>query len=204
MPRWKTHIEVAKKCNEFLNFNDIDYMLFVFGSILPDINNRYIIPDIETYIDRDYTHYKYDSNNKIHENFYNEHKENIKDPIILGYYTHLYTDYSFNNFSYPFLKNEKSLKDFTKDELRRFKQDEFRKYNTNFTNNKITIYDANILLENLNKIDRVKLNKNDIDKITNYLDKNEEALEMTFFNKNDFDILIGNIVNEIKNFYFNK
>ena len=28
----------------------------------------------------------------------NEYKNNIKNPMILGYYCHLYADYSFNNF----------------------------------------------------------------------------------------------------------
>ena len=99
MPHWKTHIEIAKRCNEFLKFNKNDYTLFLFGNILPDINNGYIISDIVTHIDRNYTHFKDNDSHKIYLNFYNEYKNNIKNPMILGYYCHLYADYSFNNFA---------------------------------------------------------------------------------------------------------
>ena len=203
MPHWKTHIEIAKRCNEFLKFNKNDYTLFLFGNILPDINNGYIISDIVTHIDRNYTHFKDNDSHKIHLNFYNEYKNNIKNPMILGYYCHLYADYSFNNFAYPILNNNESFKNYTKDELRRFKQDEFKRYNTNFSDNNITIYDCNEILEETKKINRVKIYKGDIIKVSKYLNNGENIQNLNFFNKNDFDILIGDIVNEIKNFYFN-
>lgn len=203
MPHWKTHIEIAKRCNEFLKFNKSDYTLFLFGNILPDINNGYIISDIVTHIDRNYTHFKDNDSHKIYLNFYNEYKNNIKNPMILGYYCHLYADYSFNNFAYPILNNNESFKNYTKDELRRFKQDEFKRYNTNFSDNNITIYDCNEILEETKKINRVKIYKDDIIKVNKYLNNGENIQNLNFFNKNDFDILIGDIVNEIKNFYFN-
>lgn len=203
MPHWKTHIEIAKRCNEFLKFNKNDYTLFLFGNILPDINNGYIISDIVTHIDRNYTHFKDNDSHKIYLNFYNEYKNNIKNPMILGYYCHLYADYSFNNFAYPILNNNESFKNYTKDELRRFKQDEFKRYNTNFSDNNITIYDCNEILEETKKINRVKIYKGDIIKVSKYLNNDENIQNLNFFNKNDFDILIGDIVNEIKNFYFN-
>lgn len=203
MPHWKTHIEIAKRCNEFLKFNKNDYTLFLFGNILPDINNGYIISDIVTHIDRNYTHFKDNDSHKIYLNFYNEYKNNIKNPMILGYYCHLYADYSFNNFAYPILNNNESFKNYTKDELRRFKQDEFKRYNTNFSDNNIKIYDCNEILEETKKINRVKIYKGDIIKVSKYLNNGENIQNLNFFNKNDFDILIGDIVNEIKNFYFN-
>lgn len=203
MPHWKTHIEIAKRCNEFLKFNKSDYTLFLFGNILPDINNGYIISDIVTHIDRNYTHFKDNDSYKIYLNFYNEYKNNIKNPMILGYYCHLYADYSFNNFAYPVLNNSESFKNYTKDELRRFKQDEFKRYNTNFSDNNITIYDCNEILEETKKINRVKICRDDVIKVSKYLNNGENVQNLNFFNKNDFDILIGDIVNEIKNFYFN-
>lgn len=203
MPHWKTHIEIAKRCNEFLKFNKNDYTLFLFGNILPDINNGYIISDIVAHIDRNYTHFKDNDSHKIYLNFYNEYKNIIKSPMILGYYCHLYADYSFNNFAYPILNNSESFNNYTKDELRRFKQDEFKRYNTNFSDNNITIYDYNEILEETKKINRVKIYKDDIIKVSKYLNNGENIQNLNFFNKNDFDILIGDLVNEIKNFYFN-
>ena len=38
MPNWKTHIEISKQLNKQLNYNDEEFELFAFGSILPDIN----------------------------------------------------------------------------------------------------------------------------------------------------------------------
>ena len=154
-------------------------------------------------ISLDYTHFKDNDSHKIYLNFYNEYKNNIKNPMILGYYCHLYADYSFNNFAYPILNNNESFKNYTKDELRRFKQDEFKRYNTNFSDNNITIYDCNEILEETKKINRVKIYKGDIIKVSKYLNNGENIQNLNFFNKNDFDILIGDIVNEIKNFYFN-
>ena len=47
------------------------------------------------------------------------------------------------------------------------------------------------------------MDKGDIIKVSKYLNNGENIQNLNFFNKNDFDILIGDIVNEIKNFYFN-
>ena len=43
MPNWKTHIEIGLRLNEELKYDKKNLNLFLFGSILPDINNGYLI-----------------------------------------------------------------------------------------------------------------------------------------------------------------
>ena len=46
MPNWKTHLEVDKRLNNKLKLKDNEYIEFLFGNILPDINNAFIVSDI--------------------------------------------------------------------------------------------------------------------------------------------------------------
>ena len=56
MPNWKTHIEIGLRLNEELKYDKKNLNLFLFGSILPDINNGYLITDISNKIEHDITH----------------------------------------------------------------------------------------------------------------------------------------------------
>ena len=40
VPNWRVHLEIAKKANEQLQFNNEDYNLFLLGNIAPDINKK--------------------------------------------------------------------------------------------------------------------------------------------------------------------
>ena len=100
MPHWKTHIEIAKRCNEFLKFNKSDYTLFLFGNILPDINNGYVIKNVSKIIAHKITHYDGEKDFKGYRRFYIKYAKYIQDPVILGSLTHLMTDYYYNNITY--------------------------------------------------------------------------------------------------------
>jgi len=202
MPRWKTHIEIAKRCNDFLKYNDNDYMLFIFGNILPDINNGYIISNIDKIVDRNITHFKISNSHKIHNNFLNTYKDKINNPLVFGYYTHLFTDYYFNNYTYTKLSN--SFKNKEKDELRKIKQNEFKIYDNNFNDNNIFISDINLLLNELNLINEISISKNDINKIITFLNKKESNTNLNHFTTKELDNILNNVINEIKNFYLNK
>ena len=81
MPNWKTHIEFGKRVNKKLNYTDKELELFLFGNLLPDINNGYMIPDISTKIDHEITHYVIEGNYS-YINFYNSSRysrKRIKD-----------------------------------------------------------------------------------------------------------------------------
>lgn len=204
MPNWKTHLEVAKRCNEFLKYNDNDYMLFLFGNILPDINNQYIVNNLSKEIDRNITHFKNSDSNAIHINFLNSYKDKINKPLVFGYYTHLFTDYSFNDFAYSKINNDNNLKNKDKIELRKFKQSEFKKYNANFKDNNLFITNIDLLVNETKNIPEIYITKDDINKIIDFLNIKENDSNLTYFSKDDLDNTLNNVINNIKNFYLNK
>lgn len=90
MPSWPIHIALAHKLNKQLKLNDD----FILGNIMPDILDGYVIkPSNKT--EKKQSHYY--SNKKINpENFVKENKNELHNPIILGYLIHLLTDKFYN------------------------------------------------------------------------------------------------------------
>lgn len=116
MPAWGMHLLIAKKVSEKINIKD--YNSFLIGNIVPDINNGYVIPNVSKIITHKDTHYyteeKYKSTNKVMyynvKKFVNDNKENINNPIVIGYITHLLTDLYWNDLTYEKhgLRNEEN------------------------------------------------------------------------------------------------
>ena len=108
MPSWNIHLAVAKKVNKKYN---LDKNSFYLGNLIADINFN---PKLKRRI----THY----NTSICKNcpkellpnlneFLKDYKDNIKtSSLLLGYYSHLLTDYFYNNyiFSNCWVQNEKN------------------------------------------------------------------------------------------------
>lgn len=90
MPSWPVHIALANKLKKEYNLNDD----FIIGNILPDVLDGYIlIPSNIT--DKNISHYR--TKGKIdYDLFLKEHKNNLNNPIILGYFVHLLTDKFYN------------------------------------------------------------------------------------------------------------
>ena len=132
MPNWKTHLEISKELNRVLKYNDKEFELFAFGSILPDVNNGYLVKDVSKIIDHRTTHFK--GEDKSYINFYNKYKNIIKEPLIFGYFTHLYTDFNWNK---NFYENTKVMhhNEENHDRMREMKQHDFRIYNCKFIKN---------------------------------------------------------------------
>ena len=99
MPSWSIHLLVAKKVCDKLK---LDKDSFYFGNLLPDV-------DCDCTINRRLTHY-YDSNKyfsfckrarKIDvDRFLDDYKEKVKNPLILGYYSHILCDNFYNKYYY--------------------------------------------------------------------------------------------------------
>lgn len=99
MPCWSIHLLVAKRVSERLN---LDKDLFYYGNLIPDV-------DCNEKINRKKTHY-YDTNlyfdfcskaRKIDiDKFLSDYKNVIKNPLILGYYSHLLADNYYNEIFY--------------------------------------------------------------------------------------------------------
>ena len=58
MPYWKTHIEIGKRVNKYLQFQGEDLEIFLFAAIIPDINNSELLTNISTFIPHEITHFK--------------------------------------------------------------------------------------------------------------------------------------------------
>lgn len=106
MPTWGMHLLVAKKLNKKLKIKD--YNLFLIGNIITDINNGYLVSNVSKVIPHKETHYysgeKDEKTGKVMfydvEKFIQDNKENLKNPLVLGYITHLLTDVYWNDLTY--------------------------------------------------------------------------------------------------------
>ena len=98
MPSWGIHLEIANKLSQ--KIENIDKNLFMFGNVVPDINNGYVVKNISKIISHKITHYDGEKDFKGYRKFYIKYINNIKNPVVLGSLTHLITDYYFNNITY--------------------------------------------------------------------------------------------------------
>ena len=201
MPNWKVHLEIAKRINQKQNYTGKELEEFNLGSILPDINNCYIVTDISKKLDHKYTHYQDEITTPSYINFEKIYKNKIyKDPLILGVYIHLYTDYTWNNYFYTNYDNHEKLQGLSHAEKRKIKQDDFKAYNDLFIENKPQFIYTQELVQKAKEIDRVSINEEDIKKVEKFLEEQQKS-------NNKYKILTEKILNELLNetiVYFNK
>ena len=201
MPNWKVHLEIAKRINQKQNYTGKELEEFNLGSILPDINNCYIVTDISKKLDHKYTHYQDEINTPSYINFENRYKNKIyEDPLILGVYIHLYTDYTWNNYFYTNYDNHEKLQGLSHAEKSKIKQDDFKAYNDLFIENKPQFIYTQELVQKAKEIDRVSINEEDIKKVEKFLKEQQKS-------NNKYKILTEKILNELLNetiVYFNK
>ena len=197
MPNWKIHIEVGKRIGKKLKLDENNENLFLLGNIVTDINNGYIVKNISKIISHDYTHFK-DGKLPTYIYFYEQYKNQMNENlIILGYFIHLYTDYFWNNDFYT----RCNIKDLNHDELRKLKQDDFKKYNDKYINNIIKINDISIAKQMIENIDRVSITEQDIKNVITYIDTQKEiGGEFKFYKTEELDDLLERTVVEIENF----
>ena len=94
MPSWTIHCYIANKISESLN---IDKNTFLFANIMPDIDSgNYYTHYYGTYICENCK----DEDLPDIDRFLNVYKDKLSNPLILGYYCHLLTDFCFNNYAY--------------------------------------------------------------------------------------------------------
>lgn len=98
MPSWGIHLGIANTLSK--KIENIDKNLFIFGNVVPDINNGYVVKDISKIISHKITHYDGEKDFKGYRKFYIKYIYDIKNPVVLGSLTHLMTDYYFNNITY--------------------------------------------------------------------------------------------------------
>ena len=191
MPNWKIHLEIAKRLNKKFNYTQNKLEEFYLGNILPDINNCFIVKDISTKLEHKYTHYQDEIEIPSYKNFEKIYKNKIyEEPIIFGYYIHLYTDYTWNNYFYTNFNENEKLRGLTHEEKRTLKQDDFKVYNNLFIDNKPKFLNKENLVEKSKKIDRISINKEDIEKVEKFLDEQIKT-------ENTFKILTKEILDKM-------
>lgn len=94
MPRWGTHLLIANKIWE--RRKNIDKNGFLFGNILPDLQNGYLIKEVSKIINYEESHYEFLNHKKGYQNFYDTYLGKLDSSVMLGYFTHLIADYCFN------------------------------------------------------------------------------------------------------------
>ena len=98
MPSWGIHLGIANKLSQ--KIKNIDKNLFIYGNVVPDINNGYVVKNISKIISHKITHYDGEKDFKGYRKFYIKYINHIKNPVVLGSLTHLMTDYYFNSITY--------------------------------------------------------------------------------------------------------
>lgn len=98
MPSWGIHLEIANRVSRKLE--NVNKNLFMFGNVIPDINNGYVIKDVSKIIAHKITHYDGEKDFKGYKRFYIKYAKYIENPIFLGSLTHLMADYYYNNVTY--------------------------------------------------------------------------------------------------------
>ena len=188
MPSWSIHLTVANKVNKEIN-TELDS--FLYGNLLPDVDHN-------SKINRYVAHY-YNDNLPFKKcpkakqidinNFLKDYSNNIKNPLILGYYCHLLTDNYYNNIvcSNYWIQNNNNdiigiklktgkikkidIKD-TKNLKKKYKHKDFELYGKYLYNsqNFIPILNKNKIIKNIPYIKNNFLTEELVNQRLNYLD----------------------------------
>lgn len=115
MPSWGIHLATTKKILEKINIENKND--FIFGNILPDILNGYLIKDVSNIVSHRDTHYDIYKQERFssYKKFYELYKQDLDNKVVLGYLVHLMTDNLWNKEFY----NKKAI--FDNDEIIRTK-----------------------------------------------------------------------------------
>lgn len=188
MPSWIVHLATANEIIKKINIENENS--FLIGNLIPDAE-RYVIKDFSVYVPYKVSHYSeiqiIDRNKEelpSIEKFMKNYKDYLYNPMVLGYLTHILTDYYWNKITYlrytirdnqgncigVKLNNgneiECGIEERAKIKHRDF--DIFKNYITQKGNYTIPKYE-NKLLEDLKLIKEIPFTKEDIDKIIKYL-----------------------------------
>lgn len=197
MPRWGTHLLVAN--NILKKRKDISKNEFLFGNILPDLQSGYLITDVSNISSHVLNHYKYDNGIPTYINFLNAYDGKLDNSMLLGYYSHIITDYYFNKWFKERLVYDENMKvkgyknnsnDIvlcTKDEATIAKQEDFKKFDYYLYENydiQMPTYDESII-GIANEVKQIHIIGDDVKKVVAFLEEEKVAAKT---NKRKLDI----------------
>lgn len=114
MPSWITHLATSHQLLKEINVKDENS--FIFGNIMPDILNNYIVKETSQHKDYEITHFTDEVNiHGIHyqfpnpQKFWKKYQSQKENPVVFGFYVHLLTDYFWNHTTYE--KHFKKIND---------------------------------------------------------------------------------------------
>lgn len=181
MPTWNVHLAIAKKIAKELKLEEKD--IFMLANLFPDYDK----------VDKEITHYLTTKQNRKEnlpniDRYLNKYKDKFTNPVVLGYFTHLLTDYYFNKITYNEhyiyndnneligmkLKNGKEKYDNDTKNLTRVKRSDFKLFGQYLAKNKyITVPKYNDkILKYQEELKEVSIDESDIKKLVKYLEKN--------------------------------
>ena len=206
MPSWNIHLEAGNRLADKLKLSGKKRKEFLFGCLLPDINNGYI-NKVKVKKQHEETHYAYDQKSSL--NFYAENQQKIlaQDPIYLGYLFHLYTDGYFNYDFYRTIKRHKLGEGRTREQKRTIKHHDFWLYDTNFHHQLgLTADDLEPLAVRANEINAPEISPEDIKDIERILadDELNDAIRgdrYQFYTKERLDNLLDDMLESFSNDY---
>ena len=180
MPTWNVHLAVAKKISKELDLKEKD--IFILANLFPDYDK----------VEKEKTHFLTTMNNRKENlpnltRFTNIYKDKFTNPVILGYLTHLLTDYYFNKITYnehyiyndngeligTKLKNGKEKYEKDTKNLTKVKHSDFRLFGEYLQKNKyITIpkFNEKIILYEKD-LKEVNISEEEIKQLIKYLNK---------------------------------
>ena len=207
MPSWNIHLEAGDRVARKIKFSGQKRKEFLFGCLLPDINNGYI-NRVKTEKPHEATHYTYDKKSSL--NFYANYKNELYklDTLCLGYLFHLYTDGFFNYDFYRTIKRSPLGEGLEREEKRKIKHHDFWLYDLNFKHNLgiKNLSEAKVLAKAANKISVVKITPEDILDVENLLVKgefnnNSKKSKYLFYTKKRLDTLLEDMIKSFSNDY---
>lgn len=180
MPRWGIHLEIANRIKDKINIGSNEYL---FGNILPDVQDGYLVKDISNILNHLDNHYN-DLINNTYDAFYEIHKEIINEDIVIGYLVHLLTDFYFNksfdkkykwldnsNIELELLTGEKVIMDRDLAGIK-YKQHDFKVFEKELIKQKeieTPVFEKDLTYKS-NLITVININENDVKKVIKYFD----------------------------------
>lgn|SRR5574344_571087 len=225
MPSWEMHLKVADKIKEKLNIFD-DKDKFYIGNVLPDVYSGYVIKNMSKTIDYEETHYPVKTVINLatfvlpdFEKFKNIHYDDMNDLLILGYFTHLMTDYFFNKYTYSkkyviddhgkilgFKTKRNEILNCSINTTIRVKHEDFSAFSDLLKINTYNFSYNSTLFDSLSKLKTFNLEVDDVQKIFNYLnslkDKQniKEKRSLVMFSKDELDNMLNECVDFVSSY----
>lgn len=222
MPNWGEHLLIA---NKILKKVKIDENLFLFGNILPDVQDGFLVKGISNIQPHNINHYDLNGENfnpknkKEYDVFYEIYSEKMDNPIITGYLTHLITDFLWNDIFYNgkcvkennkligFINKNGELIKGNKNDLRINKQRDFGIFSSYIYKNhdmKLPEFSSEVA-QNANIIENININDEDVRKVVDYIkqtkiDSKDENLETQIFTIEELEKQIDNTVDFVCSF----